>query len=788
MYDCHIAMCRLCDWDLWLRYMKHVPFVVVDEIISDVHAAKVGSIGVTVPWDLALFRYFHDIPRDALLTPATWHDYEVDAFTVGKVSLQQKIARRLYEQQILPYYLRFRHHFPKLEGFSATPPGQPQTAILTKGWYDVSLEVGLNHYDALSNRRGCCKAHFRPVSQIDSKWVNEADSLLLVRTVEDEAKAIADQALAAGKPLGFYLDDDLLNIHEYGPEFSYMAPDTKLHKNLRDMIAAADAVWTTSPHIEGTIRRHQQVNGVNVPPLNPRTVPHNGCMPATWLPADIVPRKKQSPLRIGYVGGGYRAEEFLRFWDAFERISAEFGERVVFEFWGLDPAKFPPLKSPVRYRPFTRSYFEYLHHLREAGFDVLVTPLLEHPRPRLGKAPCKYYETAVAGALGIYSDVPPYARLPKGVTCLKPENTSQAWYEALREVLTMPAEQFDLMRRRLLEHVREEFTEHAQIHLHEAAWHATRFHAGTRSVRWQDGRPRSALRPAFASLGRRRTPTLETAPAGPELRHRADCGPAPPVWPMNRPRGKSARTPSATAFNWSSLTTPVSRNRDLRPTSIRIRNGSRSACSRGAARRFVHSVTFIPSFGQVCSEMYVPHVMSVYQVEDAFQWPEEHRPFRHCDVIVSDSIRYAARWHELLGAEQRLPRVPTPESIFALGQERFLGSWSSGRGAWSKTAPLSLPGTVRVAPRRVPSGWLQTPYSPRCRGTFNRLTCRCRGTFNRLTCMCRGWLSPAPSRSASGNSRPFRRRPAWRRKASDFNSISSAIRISSPSTSRNAKM
>src|SRR5262249_34194359 len=76
MYDCHIGMRRLCDWDLWLRYLKHVPFIAVDEVVSEVWEATPGSLGNTVPWDLSLFRYLHDIPRDALLTPAAWQTYE----------------------------------------------------------------------------------------------------------------------------------------------------------------------------------------------------------------------------------------------------------------------------------------------------------------------------------------------------------------------------------------------------------------------------------------------------------------------------------------------------------------------------------------------------------------------------------------------------------------------------------------------------------------------------------------------------------------------------------------
>src|SRR4029077_21296369 len=112
------------------------------------------------------------------------------------------------------------------------------------------------------------------------------------------------------------------------------------------------------------------------------------------------------------------------------------------------------------------------------------------PAPVRARAPSRYYHAAVAGALGIFSDVPVYAALPHGLTCLKAANDPEAWYAALREAVTMPAERFGLLRRRMVEHVRLEYTERAQIHLHEAAGAATQLHAAPRGRRGEDGRPR----------------------------------------------------------------------------------------------------------------------------------------------------------------------------------------------------------------------------------------------------------------------------------------------------------
>ncbi len=662
MYDCHIGMRRLCDWDLWLRYIKYVPFHTIAQVIADVFPSQAGSIGETVPWDLPLFRFWNAIPRNQLLMPRNWRDYPVDALGVGDSELSGDLRRRLYEEHLVPYYLKFRHVFPSLEGFPATLPPKRKMVLHTKGAYDVSDDVGLNHYDALTNQRGNYKAYFQPLDQVPPDWTRDADALLLIRTFEDQALTMTEQAHSEKIPFAFYLDDDVLTFHEYGEEFAYLAPGTVAHENLTEMMKHADAVWVTNRFIGESVERY-----------NPRTIPHNGCVPQDALPKTIRPRKPERSLKIGYVGTNYRLEEFNLFlWQALQRIACEFPDRVNFEFWGLNIDALPQLDAPVIQRPFTFSYFNYLTRLQNSAFDLLLTPLLDHPRPRLGKAPSKYYQTAVAGALGIFSNVPQYEMLPENLTCLKANNTTEDWYRALRQAITMPVVEFDTMRMRALEHVRDEYTEFAQIHLHEAAWRATEFHAKTRNHRHLDGKPRVMYvlhSPNFGGgeiqLWRRlrlaRAYGIEPIVVLPGILQTSDSV-KPIVQSLEHERIRIE------FVDYSCFTEP----RSPHEFSSAVEREDVRALIQRCKPAIVHTVTFIPTFGQVCAELGVPHVASLYAIDDDFRWANDWPGFKHCALVQSDSIRYATRWGMLLETEKFCSREVAPEEVFAFGTRRHL--------------------------------------------------------------------------------------------------------------------
>ena len=259
----------------------------------------------------------------------------------------------------------------------------------------------------------------------------------------------------------------------------------------------------------------------------------------------------------------------------------------------------PPFSFPLRQTPFTFSYFEYLTRLHNAQFDVLLCPLLDHPTPRLGKSLIKYLEAAVAGAVGVFSDVSPYAALPHGLTCLKVANDSLQWQEALETLIDMPARDFDDLRRRCLQHVREEFSNAALIDRHEAAWRATEFHARTRPQRHPRRPPAGRARSGFRRLRGGRLQLWR------RLRLARAYG-IEPVVVIPRERSHS-QMPSGSRPSWPARTsssppptTPASRLHRTRPCHPGPRNPGDPGPPQKYQPALVHSATYIPAVGQAC--------------------------------------------------------------------------------------------------------------------------------------------------------------------------------------------
>lgn len=487
LYDCHVAMRRLCDWDLWLRLIRHIRFVPVEAVVSRVRdRADEKTIGSTVPWDLALFRFWSAVDRRAALSPNRWHDYAIDSAGPVGLALPKTMSKRVMEQQIGPFRARHLEHTPTCatEPPERRPP-RPRALLLAGDAYYAPWIYFMSRFDAKSaTRDGGFKSYYSPLVQLEGGWTQEADVLLLVRSTTQPGVEALSRGRSAGVGVGYFIDDDLLRLHEQDQCWARLAPGSADREAFLEQLREADAVWVTNRYLADEIQT-----------INPRVVPHNATIDEDMLPAELRPRPDGEEVCIGYIGGSYRESEFTLLWPALAKLARDFVGRIRFEFWGFDPgaAGLTALTAPVTVRPFEVSFTRFAEQLRTSGFDILLTPLLSEPAPRRAKTPSKYQLAAVAGALGIFSEVGPYASLPAGLSCLKARNEVEAWTAALREALTMPAGRFDQMRRAMIEHVRLELTTEAQLDLHEAACRAVEFHAHTRQRRGSSGRPRVQL-------------------------------------------------------------------------------------------------------------------------------------------------------------------------------------------------------------------------------------------------------------------------------------------------------
>jgi glycosyltransferase involved in cell wall biosynthesis len=304
----------------------------------------------------------------------------------------------------------------------------------------------------------------------------------------------------------------------------------------------------------------------------------------------------------------------------------------------------------------------------------MLTPLLDQPRPRLGKSLIKYYETAVAGALGIFSDTPQYQALPAGLTCIKAANDAESWYQALKTAIEMKPDEFDRMRRRCLEHVREEYSVSAQIDLHEAALRAVEFHARTRGNRHSDGCPRVMYVLHSAHYGGGEIQLLRRL----RLVKRYGIQPVVVIPSVVKDTEHGQRLKDALALDGIQLESAVymcfTEPRSPQEYFSELEREQIRLLLERCAPALVHTVTFIPSFGQVCQEMGIPHVSTQYAIIDEFAWNEERPDFVHCALVQSDTVRYTNRWAELLGVEKLCSRDMAPESLFHLGQANFLNA------------------------------------------------------------------------------------------------------------------
>lgn len=661
MYDCHIAMRRLCDWDLWLRYIRVLPFVVVDQVISDVFESNPGSLGLTVPWDLALFRFVHNISRAHLLTPNQWHDYPVDSLEIGDARIPNAIRRRVYEDQIVPYYFKFRHHFPRLEGFQATLSGNPRAVLHATGEYDYFGDLRLGNYDALSNARGQYKAYTQPLSEIEADWTGDSDALLLVRTADDAALDLIDQCVNHDVPVGYYPPDDLA------------AP------SVRAICKRTDTVWATHPSMAQSVQ-----------PLNPRVVPSEFAVPAQALPTQIRPRQVGRPLRIGYVAWTNQ-DPPAQVWDALQRLSRDYAAGLEFNFWGVAAKALPRLVSPVVPHARADHYAALVHDLQASALDVMIGGPEPHPVGALAS----YAQVALAGALGVFADVPEYATLPTGLTCLKAADQAEDWYRVLRGAVSMPLDQFDLLRERALAHVREEFTDSARIFQYEAACRATEFHAHTRAARSEQGRPRvlyvfhsGTFGGAEVQLWRHaclaRDYGIEPIVVLPEATLRA--GARQDIADTCRLAGVQVEFVPYTCFD--EPRSPTEFLSEVEQDAVR-------SLLRRYSPALVHTITFVASFGQVCTELGIPHVATLYAIDEDFNWLGGYPDFSHSQIAHSDTTYYGRRWSKLLEVEEFCARGTVPDQVFGLGQRRYLESIGSPAAARQGRVKLALIGTLQ---------------------------------------------------------------------------------------------
>jgi len=442
-YDCHLAMRRPSDWDLWMRWGEYVPFVFVDKLVSIAESYHAHSLGVDFIYDPQLFRICYSINRTEQLKLDRIGDYVVDDLSFLQ---DEKYKAHTYRTQIAPW-LAVRQELDACRIERLGNPDVRVKSILAIGAsYNAAYVIMIKNYvQALG---GAYRIIFIPENTIKDDSLVEIDAVVFCGTVCDPSTAFLVRCLQEGIPTVYAIDDDLLQIHRMGGKFADMAPGMPKFNNLTYQLSNVNLVLSFSAPVSESVKFY-----------NTNLIELTANIPGRYLTD-----KRTSgggKFKIAFAGSDAARAELDGLWDDIVAISDKYGNAVEFHFWGYVPPQLASLRhSAVHTVPFTQSYEAYLRRLIGAGFDLLLCPLLDDDYRR-GKSPIKFLEAAAGGAIGLYSDALPYAAVVDGVTGFKTDNGKGDWAGKIERIMAMKPAQRGRIRDNALAYVRRHYATEA---------------------------------------------------------------------------------------------------------------------------------------------------------------------------------------------------------------------------------------------------------------------------------------------------------------------------------------
>lgn len=215
-------------------------------------------------------------------------------------------------------------------------------------------------------------------------------------------------------------DDLFTSVPDYNQSGNAVHPGSPAYRMRVAMLKAASVVTVSTPTLGRML--HEQMG------IEPRVVPN--FVKPEWFEAPKRERTNgKTRIMLTSASGGHWGDlEFIK------PVIIEFAARPDIEFcifgsfpeWALP---YPNIHA-IRWAP-VKTYFGLLRHLNA---DIGLAPLLPNDFNRC-KSGIKYYEYALAGAVGVYSDLEPYSEVRHGATGLVVPHDVTSWRAALSHLI-----------------------------------------------------------------------------------------------------------------------------------------------------------------------------------------------------------------------------------------------------------------------------------------------------------------------------------------------------------------
>jgi glycosyltransferase involved in cell wall biosynthesis len=658
LYDPHILLRRACDYDLWLRMARVIPFRRCAEIIGQVPSGTAHSIGLTVDQDLMVTYRYLNTERDADLLPAVIDQYKVDSLDFIK---QPSEKHRIQERYIIPFWQQHPTILTPGERKAALiSTANPAHCLVTKSDYSTSVDVTLGNFSHLFSGFELSFSFLAERNLLGlSKWHH--DILVLYRTVGNNSLLEMQKARTHNKPVAYFMDDNMFKFGSgyLAEEFSFLKPDTPTFQILEREVSEADLVVCYSEMIAHDCLKY-----------NPRVIELSTNIQEGYI-LNTEPMAKDTSegrlIKYAILTGSARNRELGMLWKVFQEFAERHVNEIEFHVWGVDPLDFGELPCRTYHKEFNHSYDAYLHALADEKFDYVLCPLFDDHDTKISKSPIKFLEATAAGAVGIYSDVVVYQAVRHGVSGLKVVNDPEAW----NDILELSFAQTTAERLEIFEAAKNEilknFTSESQVLKHLSAFEAVQLHNSLLSRTAQNGHAAIAYFFHESLLG---GATLHLMQHALILQHYG----FQPVFCF------------AKGMNVDQQVQIFAQKHDIQIVqldfifSVSPRNPSLEDSFRvqklkewleSADIRFVHVVTYILDVALAASDLGIPSLATLHAYYDpppAFIMDSSMRPF---SAVHSSSLRYAEKWQSVLNIPAFCIRAPIKDKYFDNFTDRY---------------------------------------------------------------------------------------------------------------------
>jgi glycosyltransferase involved in cell wall biosynthesis len=236
LYDPHVGLSRVCDWDLWRRMHRKYPIKFIDHLIGEEFgASRSDSLGNTYPMQFEVVQELMSSHRDEKLRPSNFQDYDV-------LLISSEASPPLFS-----HIVECKQHFSNKFWFTAdnrlpmSPPVRSRPVIGVFGDYDTSSCL---MFDGLPDSYKASLNFIEVVeySEYLCTMVSRCDAIIVVRHfLQKPYNDVVKICLKNNIPIYWLVDDNFEILSTSEPQLAEYTRD-----NLRSQLRGFSGVLVSS--------------------------------------------------------------------------------------------------------------------------------------------------------------------------------------------------------------------------------------------------------------------------------------------------------------------------------------------------------------------------------------------------------------------------------------------------------------------------------------------------------------------------------------------------------------